>query len=152
MNIHFVDSNIFYYHLLQDKEHGASATDILNRIKEGEESATSVIIVSELVSLFEFRILQTQKRRELSQSERNFVKSRFEEAISSFYDLISSLAFLTKLDCNWDDAIKAYRYRTKYRLDFNDALNVAVMERNGIGHLYSFDKAFDKVPWIKREH
>jgi len=152
MNVHFIDSNIFYYHLLQDKEHGGSATDILDRIKDGEESAISVIIVSELVSLLEFRILQNQKRRDLSESEKNFVTSIFEEAISSFYDLISSLACLRKLDCNWDDVIRAYTYRTKYGLDFNDALNVAIMERNGIDHLYSFDKAFDNVPWIKREH
>ena len=152
MKIHFVDSNVFYYHLLQDKEHGESATNILNTIKEGEESAISVIIISEFVSLFEFRILQTQKRGDLSQGEKDFVIGRFKEAISSFYDLISSLASLRKLDCNWDDVIRAYTYRTKYRLDLNDALNVAIMERNGIDHLYSFDKAFDNVPWIKREH
>jgi len=33
MEIHFVDSNIFYYHLLQDKVGGPRAIGIIRRIR-----------------------------------------------------------------------------------------------------------------------
>ena len=151
MEIHFVDSNVFYYHLHQDKTYGPRATGIMRRIRDGEEAATSVIVVSELVSLFEFRIVQSRKREDLSQTEKDYIAKRFEEAISDFYNLITALAYLSKLDCTWDTALKAFAYRSSYRLDFNDAINLAVMERNNIRNIYSFDKAFDNVPWLKRK-
>jgi len=151
LEIHFVDSNVFYYHLLQDKVHGPRATGIIRRIKDGEEAATSVIVISELTSLFEFRIMQTQKREDLSQAEKKYITERFEKSISICHDLITKLVHLEKLDCTWDDAFKAFTHRSKYRLGFNDATNLAVMERNKISNIYSFDKAFDNIPWLKRK-
>lgn len=151
MSIHFVDSNVFYYHLLQDRTYGPRATGILNRIWEGENAATSVIVISELVSLFEFRILQARKRKDLSQTEKEYIVERFKEAIHALYRLITTLTYLRKLDCTPRDAFDAFTYRSKYGLNFNDALNVAIMKRNNISEIYSFDKAFDKIPWLKRK-
>lgn len=70
MSTHFVDSNFFYYHFLQDKVQGPRATEIVRRIRNGEAAATSVIVVSELTSLFEIRIMQTERRKDLSQVEK----------------------------------------------------------------------------------
>ena len=151
MKIHFVDSNIFYYHLLQDKVHGPRATGIIGRIRDGEAAATSVIVISELISLFEFRIMQTHKRVDLSLGEKKYITERFERSTSDCHDLITSLVHLEKLDCTSDDALNAFTYRSKYRLGFNDAINLAVMERNNILDIYSFDKAFDNIPWLKRK-
>jgi len=33
----------------------------------------------------------------------------------------------------------------------NYVTNVAVMERNNVSGIYSFDKAFDNIPWLKRK-
>jgi len=151
LEVHFVDSNIFYYHLLQDRVYGSRATRILRRIRDGEAAAISVIVLSELVSLFEFRMLQTRKREDVSQKERERIAERFEKSISDLHDLVTKLVHLEKLDCTWDDALKAFTYRSEYKLGFNDATNLAVMERNEISNIYSFDKAFDKVPWLKRK-
>jgi len=151
LDIHFVDSNIFYYHLLQDKVHGPRATNIIRRIKDGEATATSVIVISELISLFEFRIMQTRRREDLSQAEKEYITEHFEKSISDFCDLITTLIHLEKLDCTWNDALKAFTHRSRYGLGFNDASNVAVMERNKISDIYSFDKAFDNIHWLKRK-
>ncbi len=35
-------------------------------------------------------------------------------------------------------------------LDFGDALLVAAMEREGATDLYSFDRDFDRFPWLNR--
>jgi len=148
----FVDSNIFYYHLLQDKVYGSSATSIICRIRDGEATATSVIVLSELISLFEFRILQTHRREDLLQTEKEYITERFEKAISNLHDLFTTLAYLEKLDCTWSDALKAFTYCSEYKLGFNDAINLAVMERNNISEICSFDKAFDNVPWLKRKN
>ncbi len=152
MEIHFVDSNIFYYHLLQDKVHGLRATSIIRRIRDGEEAATSVIVLSELTSLFEFRIMQTRRREDLTQAEKEYIIERFDKSVSTLHDLITTLVHLEKLDCAWDDALKAFTYRSEYKLGFNDATNLAVMERKNISNIYSFDKAFDNVAWLRRKY
>jgi len=151
MEIHFVDSNIFYYHLLQDKAYGLRATGIIRRIRNGEAAATSVIVLSELTSLFEFRILQTLKRKDLPQTEKETICQRFEKSASSLRDLVTTLVHLKKLGCAWDDALKAFTYKIEYKLGFNDAVNLAVIERNGISNMYTFDKSFDNVPWLGRK-
>jgi len=151
LETHFIDSNIFYYHLLQDKVHGSSATSIIRRIRNGEAATTSVTVLSELISLFEFRIMQTRKREDLSQAEKEYITERFEKSTYNFHDLITTLVHLEKLDCTWNDALKAFTYKSEYKLGFNDATNLAVMERNNISNIYSFDKAFDNVPWLKRK-
>lgn len=151
MAVHFVDSNIFYYHLLQDKVHGSKATGIIRRIRNGEAATTSVIVLSELTSLFEFRIVQTRRRENLSQAEKEYITERFEKSVSSFHDLITTLVHLERFDCTWDDALKAFTYRSEYELGFNDATNLAIMKRNNISNIYSFDKAFDNITWLRRK-
>ncbi len=150
METRFVDANVFYYHLLQDRDHGPRASGILRRIRGGEATATSVVVVSELASLFEFRILQARRSQTMSPPQKDRIAARFEECMSLLYGLIASLAHLEKLDCTWEDAAKAFTYRSQYRLGFNDASSLAIMERHGISTIYSFDKSFDRVPWLTR--
>jgi len=38
----------------------------------------------------------------------------------------------------------------EFKLDPNDCLAVLVMEQEGINEIYTFDKGFDNVGWIKR--
>ena len=146
----FVDSNIFYYHLLQDKVYGASATEVIRRIRDGEEAATSVIVLSELMSLFEYRMIQTARRKDLSEGEKAYITERFKKSMSGLSDLIMTLTHLEKLDCVWEDALKAFKYGAEYGLGFNDAAILAAMERKNISNVYSFDKAFVSVLWVRR--
>ena len=150
MEAHFVDSNIFYYHLLQDRDHGPQSTGIIRRIRDGEEAAISTVIVSELASIFEIRILQARRNRDLTQARRGYVIKRFEGAVPALHDLVTSLAHLRKLGCGWDQAARAFELRSTYRLDYNDALKAAIMEKNDISDVYSFDASFDRIPWVHR--
>jgi len=43
------------------------------------------------------------------------------------------------------------RYRESSRLDFEDALSVAHLERLGIRPIVSYDRNFDRVPEIVRQ-
>ena len=150
MKVHFVDSNVFYYHLLQDRDHGSKATSIVRRIRDGEESVTSIIVVCRLASLFEYRIFQARRSGDLPQAKKDCIVECFEKSISLLYDLLKALAHLEKLDCSWDETAKAFAYRSEYGMDFNDAVNLAIMEKNDISNIYSFDKSFDGVPWLER--
>ncbi len=96
--------------------------------------------------------MQTRRREDLSQAEKEHIAERFRKSVSNFHGLITTLVHLEKLDCTWDAALKAFTYRSEYKLGFNDAINLAVMERNNISNIYSFDKAFDNVPWLKRKN
>ena len=150
MEVHLVDSNIFYYHLLQDRDHGPRSTGIIRRIRDGEEAAISTVIVSELASLFEFRILQARRDRDLTEARRRYVIERFGRAVTALHDLVTGLAHLRKLGCGWDQANRAFELRSAHRLDCNDALNAAILEKNDISSIYSFDSSFDRIPWVQR--
>jgi predicted nucleic acid-binding protein len=36
-------------------------------------------------------------------------------------------------------------------MDLNDAVNLAIMERNGIEDIYTFDKSFARSSWTRRK-
>jgi uncharacterized protein len=46
--------------------------------------------------------------------------------------------------------LRALDLYAAYNIDFEDALIVAQMERQGISELYSYDRGFDKVTGITR--
>nr|MDO8077166.1 hypothetical protein [Candidatus Freyarchaeota archaeon] len=49
-----------------------------------------------------------------------------------------------------DDMLTGARNMLTYHLDFNDGVNVAIMERNGISEVYSNDKKhLGKVDFLK---
>lgn len=49
-----------------------------------------------------------------------------------------------------DDMLTGARNTLTYHLDFNDGVNVAIMERNGISEVYSNDKKhLGKVDFLK---
>lgn len=146
----FIDSNVFYYHLLSDRAYGPKASNIIGKVRSGEEGATSVIAVSELVSLFEFRMLQARKHKEMSEEEKERTIRRYEDAVKGLFELLTSLIHLRKLDCSWRDEVEAFDCRANYGLEFNDSVNLAIMKRIHIKEIYSFDKGFDIVPWLKR--
>jgi len=151
LETYFVDSNVFYYHFLQDKAYGPSATGIIRRIRNGEASATSVVVVSELVSLFEFRIMQADRRKDISQEEKAYITDRFKDAISDFQHLLDNLVHLDKLSCSFEDAQRAFPLMSKHDLEFNDSLNLSIIERENIPGVYSFDKAYGRIPWLTRK-
>lgn len=150
MSPSFVDTNIFYYHFLQDRVYGPKSTEIIRRIGRGEAAATSVTVIGELVTLFEFRIMQTNKRKDISPEEKRRIVGRFRDATSDFHDLIDCLVHLEKLPSTYGDAQRAFALMQEHGLGFNDAVNLSIMERANITDIYSFDGDFDKIPGLNR--
>jgi predicted nucleic acid-binding protein len=57
---------------------------------------------------------------------------------------------MNKLDNTWDDFFTALNDEDEHRVDFVDALTLQTMKKNKINEIYSNDKDFDRVKWIKR--
>ncbi len=129
----FVDSNIFIYHMADDPNYGEAATRILKRIEEGEEAATSTLIISQVCGYLRW------KRRE--------------DAIPAFLDFLRSLPSLRKVETSFDDLLEAKSTLLKLGLSWrmwDDLVVASQMRKLKISEIYSNDKDFDHIPWVKR--
>ena len=57
---------------------------------------------------------------------------------------------MNKVNTIWEDMLTALDDMEKHNLDFVDALTLQTMKKNKIKEIYSNDRDFDKVKWIKR--
>jgi predicted nucleic acid-binding protein len=127
----FVDANVFIYVLVKSpKEDYEISKGILKRIENGEETATSLAIIQEVVDWLEYN-----KRK---------------KEVRSFLTAVNSYLTLNKLAIPWDSFLAAQDDVDKHKIDFVDALTVQTMAKNKISEIYSNDKDFDRVPSIKR--
>ncbi|HEX9862860.1 MAG TPA: type II toxin-antitoxin system VapC family toxin [Candidatus Bathyarchaeia archaeon] len=127
----FVDANVFIYVLVKspNKDYEISK-GILERIENGEETATSLAIIQEVVDWLEYN----NRKKE----------------VRSFLTAVNSYLIMNKLTIAWDDFLAALDDVDKCGIDFVDALTLQTMKKNKINEIYSNDKDFDRVQWIKR--
>lgn len=131
----FLDTNIILCYLTRDDENKASAClALLKRLQEGgEEAATSQAVITEVVY-----VLSSSAHYHLSHDE---IRARLVPVLSlRGLKLSSKRTYLRALDV----------YVTYPFLDFEDALTVAIMERDGLAEVCSYDTDFDKVEGVKR--
>jgi predicted nucleic acid-binding protein len=127
----FVDANVFIYVLVKSpKEDYEISKGILKRIENGEETATSLAVIQEVVDWLEYN----NRKKE----------------VRSFLTAVNSYLTLNKLAIPWDSFLAAQDDVDKHKIDFVDALALQTMAKNKISEIYSNDKDFDRVPWIKR--
>jgi predicted nucleic acid-binding protein len=131
--LRFVDSNVFIYHMAQDPRYGATATRILERIEEGEEAATSTLVIAQVCSY-----LRWGKR---------------EEVIPIYLGFLRSLPNLVKVDTIFEDLVEAVEMSRKLDLGWrtwDDLVIAAQMARMGVMEIYSNDRDFDEILGVKR--
>ena len=116
----FVDSNIFMYVATTHPLFGAVATRILKRIEGGEEAVTSTLTLCEVAWVFE------------AMGKQGDIKPTLEKILS--YSTLHIEPFDT------DDLVVGANLMVTHRLDFNDAVNVAIMERLGVDEAYTNDE------------
>ncbi len=116
----FIDSNIFIYVVTNHPRFGATATRILKRVEEGEEATTSTLTLCEVAWVFE------------AMGRQGDIKPTLEKILS--YSTLRIEPF------DSDDLIVGANLMATDRLDFNDAVNVALMERLGIDEVYTNDE------------
>lgn len=127
----FVDANVFVYVLVKaPKKDYEISKRILERIEKGEETATSLAIIQEVVDWLEYN----NRKRE----------------VRSFLVGANSYLSMEKQNATWDDFLLALDDMDGYKIDYVDALTLQRMKKSKISEIYSNDKDFERVEWVKR--
>jgi predicted nucleic acid-binding protein len=127
----FVDANVFIYVLVKSPEKDYQISQrILRRIENGEETATSLAVIQEVVDWLEYNNRKKEAR--------------------SFLTAANSYLTMNKLNTTWNDFLTALDDMDEHNIDFVDALTLQTMKKNKINEIYSNDKDFDRVKSIER--
>ena len=132
MKRRFIDSNIFIYVLLKDPRHGKACLRILERIEKGEEQGiTSTLVLSQVIA--------------------HLARRRKGEAIKLFIDYIRETGIIV-IETTFLDFVEAVTEMSKLNLGYriwDDLIISCQMKRNGVQEIYTNDKDFEKIKWVK---
>jgi hypothetical protein len=127
----FVDSNVFIYVLIKSpKEDYNVSKRILRRIEDGEKAIVNTAVIQEVVDWLEYN----NRRKE----------------IGKVLTAINSYMTMRKESVSWREMMDAKADMEKYKLEFVDALVLQTMKRNDVREIYTNDKDFERVNWVKR--
>jgi predicted nucleic-acid-binding protein len=128
----FVDTNIFLRFLVNDIPEQADACEaIFRKAVAGEEALyTTDMVIAEIVWVLE-------SYYDLSRSE---VRTKVEKILNT-----------QNLTCDSKETIIcALVLYDEKRIDYIDAYNACIIRMKGIGEIYSYDKHYDRLSWLKR--
>ena len=126
-----IDSNIPMYLVGADHPHKADARRLLETaIGAGERLVTDVEVLQEIL------------HRYVAIDRRDAIQAAFDAVLG----VVDEVFAVTVADVERAKAI----VMGKRRLSARDALHVALMEREGIEHVMSFDHGFDGLPGVTR--
>jgi len=128
----FVDTNVFLRFLVNDDPAKADACEALfRRAIDGDETlSTSDMVIAEIIWVLE-------SYYELKKSD---IRERVEKILNT-----------RNLSCpNREIIISALSIYDEKNMDFIDAYNAFLLKRDEIDEIYSYDKHFDRIDWIKR--
>lgn len=125
----FVDTNVFIYHITAHKKFGEAAKKILQRIEDGEQAITSIVVLQEVTWVLE------------AMGEQSKIKETLEK--------IFSYKTLDVKGIDEKNLIQGCYYMNSYHVDFNDGVNISVMRGHDVGEVYSNDrKHLGKVEFL----
>ena len=128
----FVDTNIFLRFLVNDEPDQADACEALFRKAiEGEESLfTSEMVIAEIVWVLE--------------SYYHLEKSTIQASVEKILNT-------NNLHCpNREIIIHALSIYVEKNIDYIDAYNAFLLKIHEVCEIYSYDKHFDRLDWLKR--
>ena len=70
--------------------------------------------------------------------------------VRTFLLSVNSYGSLRKSVPSWEDMLSAIDDMWAMDIDYVDALTLQLMKRNRVDEIYSNDKDFDRVKWVKR--
>lgn len=131
----FLDTNIFIRFLAGDDEKKSEAClRLFERVRSGDEPVTtSESIIAEVVYVLSSPSLYGLAHDEIAARLRPLLSLRG-------LRLPHKRAYLRALDL----------YAAHQFLDFEDALTVAHIEREGMSEVVTYDRDFDRVPGVRR--
>jgi predicted nucleic acid-binding protein len=127
----FVDSNVPMYLVGADHPHKVDARRLLERIvADGERVVTDVDVFQEILH--------------------RFVALGRRDAIQPTFDVLREI--VDEVFSIHDDDVERAKaiILGRLRLSARDAIHVAVMEREGVRRILTFDTGFDAMPGISR--
>ncbi len=131
----FLDANIFVYAFVNPKRNLDAATIAAKKkaaaiLQSQREFCTSVVHVSEVANVIESISGQEQSTKIIS--------------------ALLSTPNIKVLSVSAQDYLTASQVSLQAKVGANDALAYVLMKSNGVSEMLSFDRAFDKLPGIKR--
>jgi predicted nucleic acid-binding protein len=127
----FVDANVFLYAIIGSPKNDCEiAKNILQRIEKGEETAVILPVIQEVVDWLEY--------------------NRRKNEVHGVLTAINSYLSMRKLSATWEDFLPAMEDVRKHGIDFIDSVTLQVMKRYNVDQIYSADKDFDRIQWVKR--
>jgi len=130
LEAYFLDSNLFFYAKIQDREYGQPCGDILRKVEEGRLKAiTSVLAILEFANAL--------RKYGLGNEVKQVVDAAFSMDIEIH-------------DIDPYDVRSAMNIFDEFRISPYDCIHAAIMKRTGTRSMISADKDFDKITWIKR--
>ena len=130
MAVYFVDSNVFFYAKILDREYGKSCAKIIRDVVEGRvEAVTSVLVVVEVANAL--------RKYGLGKEAKEVADAIFSLDIP-VYGVDSS------------DVRIAMGFFDEFGISPYDCVHASVMKRGGALNIISADKDFDKIKLIKR--
>lgn len=134
----FVDSNVFLHAYLRPKRElkpkekavKRKAVDVVERLKKGEEAATSTCHLSEVLNILEAGL-------------------GLRESLGFLAWVLTGESFKV-LEVGRDDYEASLSVAQDQGVSANDALAYMLMTRQGLKEIYSFDKHFDQFNEIRR--
>lgn len=128
----FVDTNVFLRFLVNDDSAKADACEALfqKAIAGDEDLFISDMVIAEIIWVLE---------------------SYYELKKSDIRDCVEKILNTQNLRCPKKEIIiSALSIYVEKNIDFIDAYNAFILKRDEINEIYSYDKHFDRVSWIKR--
>ena len=116
----FIDTNVFIHSATAHPQSGLASRAILERVEGGETAVTSTLVLCEVAWILE------------AMGKQGEIKPMLEKILSH-----SSLEVASFTE---DDMLVGANNMMQYHVDFNDGLDVAIMERLGFKQAYSNDK------------
>jgi len=126
----FVDSNVFFYAKIFDREYGEACAGVLGKIEKRElDAITSTLVVVELANALR--------------------KYGLDDEVKSVVDAVFSLD-MRVFEVDSLDVRTAVNMFEEFRISPYDCVHAAVMKKAGVVDIISADRDFDKVEWIRR--
>lgn len=125
-----LDTNIILFHIYKDSKFGKRASEIIKSIDEGEEIFVPLPTLKEtLFELLEYGKDLPEIIQILASFQKNNVKI---------------------IEDNFDIFLQGLQTADKYNLNPTDGVIATLMLKHGIQEIYTNDKDFDRIPWLKR--
>jgi len=130
LETYFIDSNVFFYAKIMDKEYGEDCAKILNTIVRGElKAATSSLGIIELANALR--------------------KYGLSNEVTYVVDAVFSLN-IPILQVDPLDVRNAMEIFDEFKISPYDCTHAAIMKKAETEKIISADRDFEKITWIKR--